>query len=137
MKTFGPKACRRQYLYRNNFPDERLFPVSEARVSWPRSKDSLVLLYCGTVTEHYDLGLAVSAMARLKGEVPVRLRILGEGNRVSEVLELASALGIAEAVEHLGSVPIERVREEMAKADVGISCHRAGVFGDLYFSTKI
>ena len=25
----------------------------------------------------------------------------------------------------------------MRRADVGISCHRAGVFGDLYFSTKI
>src|SRR5262249_29382383 len=25
----------------------------------------------------------------------------------------------------------------MRKADVGISCHRGGIFGDLYFSTKI
>jgi glycosyltransferase involved in cell wall biosynthesis len=25
----------------------------------------------------------------------------------------------------------------MAKADAGISCHHAGIFGDLYFSTKI
>ena len=25
----------------------------------------------------------------------------------------------------------------MRKADVGISCHRDGIFGDLYFSTKI
>jgi hypothetical protein len=32
---------------------------------------------------------------------------------------------------------VDKVRDEMKKADVGISCHRAGVFGDLYFSTKI
>jgi glycosyltransferase involved in cell wall biosynthesis len=121
----------------NNFPDERLFPVSEAPTSWPRSKDSLVLLYCGTITEHYDLGLAVRAMVRLAGEVPVKLRILGEGNRLTEVLNLAATLGVADSVEHIGSVPIDRVRGEMRKADVGISCHRAGVFGDLYFSTKI
>jgi glycosyltransferase involved in cell wall biosynthesis len=25
----------------------------------------------------------------------------------------------------------------MQQADLGISCHRAGIFGDLYFSTKI
>ena len=25
----------------------------------------------------------------------------------------------------------------MRKADVGISCHRGGIFGDLYFSTKL
>src|SRR4029453_4277631 len=121
----------------NNFPDEGLFPVCDARASWPRSKDSLVLLYCGTITEHYDVGLAVRALARLAGDVPVKLRILGDGNRLAEVLQLAARLGVADSVEHVGSVPIDRVRDEMRKADVGISCHRAGVFGDLYFSTKI
>ena len=121
----------------NNFPDERLFPVRDTPASWPRSRDRLVVLYCGTVTEHYDLGLAVRAMARLKGEVPIKLRILGEGNRLAEVFKLAATLGVANSVEHVGSVPIERVRGEMRDADVGISCHRAGIFGDLYFSTKI
>ena len=121
----------------NNFPDEKFFPISEMRTSWPRSRDSLVLLYCGTVTEHYDLGLAVKAIARLTGEIPVKLRILGDGNRLADVFALASSLGVAHLVERVGSVPIDSVRDEMRKADVGISCHRAGVFGDLYFSTKI
>jgi glycosyltransferase involved in cell wall biosynthesis len=121
----------------NNFPDERLFPTIDPPASWPRNQDSLVLLYCGTITEHYDLGLAVKAIARLAGEVPVKLRILGEGNRLRQVLDLADTLGVSAAVEHVGSVPIDRVRDEMRKADVGISCHRAGIFGDLYFSTKI
>ncbi len=121
----------------NNFPDEQLFPVRDVPRSWPRTRERLVVLYCGTVTEHYDLGLAVKAMARLAGEVPLTLKILGEGNRLKEVLDLASDLGVSKSVEHLGRVPIDRVRDEMAKADVGISCHRAGVFGDLYFSTKI
>jgi glycosyltransferase involved in cell wall biosynthesis len=120
----------------NNFPDETLFPLREPPASWPRNRDCLVLLYCGTVSEHYDLGLAVRAMARVANEIPVKLRILGEGNRLREVLELAASLGV-DAVEHVGLVPIDRVRIEMQNADVGLSCHRAGVFGDLYFSTKI
>jgi glycosyltransferase involved in cell wall biosynthesis len=127
----------RKIFILNNFPDEKLFPVVEPRTSWPRSKDELVLLYCGTVTEHYDLGLAVRAMAKVAGDVPVKLRILGDGNRLTEVLALAGSLGLEKFVEHVGTVPIDRVREEMRHADVGISCHRAGVFGDLYFSTKI
>jgi glycosyltransferase involved in cell wall biosynthesis len=121
----------------NNFPDERVFPPRETRAAWPQRRDRLTLLYCGTITEHYDVGLAVKAMAKLAGEIPLRLRILGEGNRLAEVLRLASDLGIRDAVEHVGSVPIDKVRDEMQNADIGISCHRAGVFGDLYFATKI
>jgi glycosyltransferase involved in cell wall biosynthesis len=121
----------------NNFPDRALFPLLDSSSNWPRSRDSLVLLYCGTITEHYDLGLAVKAMARLSAEVPVRLRIVGEGNKLNEVLDLASKLGVRGSVEPVGLVPIDKVRDEMRQADVGISCHRAGVFGDLYFSTKI
>jgi glycosyltransferase involved in cell wall biosynthesis len=121
----------------HNFPDATLFPVVPTRPCWPRTPDCLVMLYCGTITEHYDVGLAIKVMARLKDEVPLRLRLLGEGNRLEEVLQLASALGVADRVEHAGLVPIDRVRDEMQNADIGISCHRAGIFGDLYFSTKI
>jgi glycosyltransferase involved in cell wall biosynthesis len=121
----------------NNFPDERLFPLCESSTSWPRDRNRLVLLYCGTVTEHYDLGLAVKAVARLRLEIPIKLRIVGEGNRLNDVLSLASKLDVADCIEHVASVPMEQVRDEMRKADIGISCHRAGVFGDLYFSTKI
>jgi glycosyltransferase involved in cell wall biosynthesis len=121
----------------HNFPDPKLFPVCERPLSWPRGRDSLSLLYCGTVTEHYDLDLAVRAIARLAGEVPIKLKILGGGNKLTEVLNLASALGVRDSVEHVGLVALESVPAEMKKADIGISCHRAGAFGDLYFSTKI
>lgn len=121
----------------HNFPDQSHFQVCDIPESWPRNRDRLVLLYCGTITEHYDLGLAVKAMAKLKGEVPIQLKIMGDGNKLAEVLELASQLGVRDAIELVGRVPIEKVAEEMRKADAGISCHKAGIFGDLYFSTKI
>jgi glycosyltransferase involved in cell wall biosynthesis len=121
----------------HNFPDQNYFPVRHTDRSWPRTTDSLVVLYCGTVTEHYDLGLAVKAMAALVGEIPIKLRIMGDGNRLGEVLDLATKLGVRESIELVRKVPIEKVADEMAKADVGISCHLAGIFGDLYFSTKI
>ena len=121
----------------NNLPDQRLFPIADPPTSWPHRKDRLTLLYCGTVTQHYDLGLAVKAIARLAGKVPVKLRILGDGSRLGEVLSLAAALGVSESVEHVGLVPIEQVPAAMRLADAGISCHRPGAFGDLYFSTKI
>src|SRR5438105_4527041 len=127
----------RENLRAKGVEDERMFPLCETLTSWPRTRGALVVLYCGTVTAHYDLGLAIKAIAKLRGDVPVKLRIVGEGNKLGEVFELASRLGVMDSLEHIGSVPIDRVREQMRKADVGISCHRAGVFGDLYFSTKI
>lgn len=121
----------------HNFPDDKLFPICDFPRAWPRSRDRLVLLYCGTVNEHYEVTTAVKAVARLASEIPVRLRILGDGTQLWEVLNLASLLGVSDSVEHIGVVPIDKVREEMKNADIGISCHRAGIFGDLYFSTKI
>jgi glycosyltransferase involved in cell wall biosynthesis len=121
----------------HNFPDRTYFQTRDVPETWPKNPERLVLLYCGTITEHYDLGLAVRAMAKLKNEIPIHLKIIGQGNKLSEVLELASALGVRDSIEHVGSVPVEKVAEEMTKADVGISCHRGGIFGDLYFSTKI
>lgn len=121
----------------HNFPDETLFRVCEIPEVWPQNPDRLVMLYCGTITEHYDLSLAVKAMAKVAGQVPARLKIMGQGSKLQEVLKLASAFGVRDSIEVVGTVPIEKVAEEMRQADVGISCHRAGVFGDLYFSTKI
>jgi glycosyltransferase involved in cell wall biosynthesis len=122
----------------HNFPDAKYFPVCHALPSWPRDRNRLVLLYCGTVTNHYDLGLAIKALARLKGHIPITLRIMGgEGNKLTEVLELASNLGVRDCIELVVRTPIDKVASEMRKADIGISCHRAGIFGDLYFSTKI
>lgn len=121
----------------HNYPDQEYFRVWDVLLPWPRQVDNLVLLYCGTVTDHYDLGLAVKAIARIRDRVPIKLRVMGEGNKLGEVLELASSLGVRDLIELIGRVPMEEVAEEMRRADIGISCHRAGIFGDLYFSTKI
>jgi glycosyltransferase involved in cell wall biosynthesis len=53
------------------------------------------------------------------------------------MLTLAKELGIGDRVEHLQPVHIEKVKDVMADADVGITTHQSGDFADLYFSTKI
>jgi glycosyltransferase involved in cell wall biosynthesis len=121
----------------HNFPDQRVFPICDIPASWPRNKNSLSLFYCGTVTEHYDLALVVKAIARLAGEIPVKLRIAGVGHTLAAVLDLARSLGVAESIQPIGVIPLERVHEEMRKADVGISCQRGSVLGHLMLSTKI
>lgn len=121
----------------HNFPDQRVFPTREVPTSWPRSGGTLSLLYCGTITEHYDLASVVRAMARIAGEIPVKLKVAGAGPKLTEVLDLAARLRVSGSIELLGIIPLERVYEEMRSADVGISCQRGSVWGDLCFSTKI
>jgi len=132
------KCDKREITVIQNLPDVRTFPICESAVRWPRHQDSFTVLYTGTVTEHYRLDIAVRAVATAAMKIPtIRLRILGDGNRIQQVLSLAGDLGIAERVEYLKPVGVEAVRKIMADADVGISTHQAGVFGDLYFSNKL
>jgi glycosyltransferase involved in cell wall biosynthesis len=121
-----------------NFSDLGKFPILEGKQEWPRNKNSFVILYAGTVTEHYGLDIALRAVAAAAKDIPnIHFRILGDGNRLHDILLLASELGIRDRVEHLKLIPPEQVKEVMATADIGISAHHDGGFGYLYFSNKI
>jgi glycosyltransferase involved in cell wall biosynthesis len=124
-----------QIMVVHNFPH---FPVYTGEKAWPYNRESLVLLYAGTVTEHYRLDIAVKAVAAASKMIPnIKLRILGGGNRTNQVLALAEELGVRDRVDHTPPVTLDRVAEIMRSADIGISTHQGGTFGDLYFSTKI
>ena len=122
----------------HNFPDTRYLPIKDDITRWPRHKDGLILLYAGTITKHYRLDVAIEALALVIKDMPwIKLRILGDGNELNRVLKLAHNLGVRRYVEHLRPVNIDRLRDVIVDADVGISSHQGGIFGDLYFATKI
>src|SRR5207245_2819674 len=107
----------------HNFPDLSHFQVCDIPESWPRSQNRLVLFYCGTITEHYDLGMAVKAMARLNGEVTIWLKIMGDGNKLAEVLDLAYQLVVRDSNRLVGRVLIVGVVVEMTSVDVDVRRH--------------
>ena len=122
----------------HNFPDTKYLPIKNDITCWPRHKDGLVLLYAGCITEHYRLDVAIKALALITKDLPwIKLQILGAGNELNRVLQLAHNLGVGKYVEHLKLVSIDRLPYVMEDVDVGISSHQGGVFGDLYFATKI
>jgi len=122
----------------HNFPDTQYFPIKDNEIRWPRHKNQLVLLYAGTITEHYKLDLAIEALSIIIKNINcVKLIILGDGNELERVLKLASDLGISKYVEYMKTVDLEKVKDIMKDADIGISTHQGGVFGDLYFATKV
>jgi len=122
----------------HNFPDTRYFPIKENIARWPKHNDGLVLLYAGTITEHYRLDLAIEALSIIIKSINcVKLKILGDGNELERVLKLACDLGVSEYIEYTKTVDVEKVKDIMKDADIGISTHQGGIFGDLYFATKV
>lgn len=122
----------------HNFPDTKYLPVKYDINRWPRHREGFVLLYAGTVTEHYRLDIAIRALALVIKDIPcIKLRIFGDGNELNSVLKLADNLGIIRYVEYLKPVDFDKVKDIMVDADVGITSHQGGIFGDIYFATKI
>lgn len=121
-----------------NLPDQKIFPVKKNLDKWPRHNGSFTLLYSGTITEHYRLDIAIRAIEIAKESIPqIKIIILGEGNRLNQLSELANELNISDRVIFKGRVDIDEVRNIMEKVDVGISTHQNSKFGDLYFSNKM
>ena len=77
----------------HNFPDTRHLPIKGDIARWPRHDNGLVLLYAGTVTEQYNLAIAIEALAYAHKTVPgLKLTILGGGNRLGHVPRVGTAI---------------------------------------------
>jgi glycosyltransferase involved in cell wall biosynthesis len=122
----------------HNFPDTQYLPVKEDLACWMRHEDRMVWLYAGTITIQYRLDVAVRALKMASPYLPpISMRLLGEGNDLRRVLQLAERLGVREKIESLEPVNIDRLKDVMKTADIGVSCQQAGPFGDLQFSAKV
>jgi glycosyltransferase involved in cell wall biosynthesis len=116
-----------------NYPDPAIF--------YPRTvkKDpgKFLLLYPGTVNKHQGLDIAIKAFSLVKDDLPeAEFHIIGEGTEKLALLKLISELGLEKRVIFRGRIPLDKVAEEMAKADIGIVPKRDDGFGGEAFSTK-
>lgn len=104
-----------------------------------KKKDSgkFILLYPGTVNKHQGLDIAIKAFFRIKDVIPeAEFHIIGEGPEKPALEKLVVDLGLEKRVVFHGTIPLEEISGEMAKADVGIVPKRDGGFGGEAFSTK-
>ncbi len=76
-----------------NTLDDRVLPPLDG----VEETEEFRVVYHGTVTPHYGVGLLVGAAAHVVGSIPnLRLEIYGEGDALDGVLERARELGIAD-----------------------------------------
>ncbi len=119
-----------------NAPDPRLFSHSGNLPA--RDPDDRTILYAGTVAERYGVDLILEAVARLEGDIPgLRARIVGDGDLVPRLREIARARGIEDRVSLDGPVPLDAMPGIIATAWLGAQPHRADPLMRYSFSTKL
>jgi glycosyltransferase involved in cell wall biosynthesis len=122
----------------NNFPDPKYFKPLRVLPPWPKTENTLTLIYSGTITGHYQVDDIVHAVSLLVEEIPgIRLLLVGSGQSVTGILDLAAALGIGDRVAHHRRVDLGTLRDLINSADVGVSTHVGGPFGELVFTQKL
>jgi glycosyltransferase involved in cell wall biosynthesis len=125
-----------------NFADPRIFELMHA----DRSDNTLsrnenvgpLLVYMGTLTRQYGVDIAIQALALLRQKLPnARLKIIGDGEHRVFLERQAASLGVADAVEFIGRVPIAQIPRVALPADFGLAPHRRDNLYDMCFPSKM
>jgi glycosyltransferase involved in cell wall biosynthesis len=103
----------------------------------PTAERPLILLYHGTCAARCGLHTAIEAMARAGSSAPhVHLHLMGPGDALPSLRELARKLGLADRVVFLPTGPVDAVVDFIAHGDVGIIPYPSAGYMDLVLPTK-
>jgi glycosyltransferase involved in cell wall biosynthesis len=105
-----------------------------------RNDGKIIVLFPGSMQWHQGLDIAIEAFAEVKKSVPhaeFHLYCGGGGDKAADLKGLAARLGLGESVKFRESVPLDRIADLMANADLGVVPKRANSFGNEAYSTKI
>jgi glycosyltransferase involved in cell wall biosynthesis len=116
-----------------NHVDTTVFNCARTRNDGP-----FVMIYHGGLQRHQGLDLAISAFARIRGQAPrAEFHIYGGGNVKPDLEALVAKLGLTGKVLFFEAMPMRKIAEVVANADLGVVPKRADSFGNEAFSTKI
>ncbi|MBC8126554.1 MAG: glycosyltransferase family 4 protein, partial [Gloeobacteraceae cyanobacterium ES-bin-144] len=118
-----------------NSVDTRLFCPTRRT----RNDDKFVIIYPGSLNRHQGLDIAIKALAQVADELPsAELHLYGMGPEKEALIRLSKELGMDGKVRFFETVPLRRMPEVLANADIGVVPKRASdFFGNEAFSTKI
>ena len=118
-----------------NSPDTRIFDLHKNGDSPP---NQFTLICHGTVTQRLGLDLAIAAVASLRSEIPeLRLRVIGDGDRLAESRALVDRLGLGNQVSFMDLVPVEKLPALLVRADVGLVPYRPSSATHLMLPVKL
>ena len=118
-----------------NSPDTRIFNLHKNGDAPP---NQFTLICHGTVTQRLGLDLAIAAVASLRSEIPeLRLKVIGEGDRLAESRALVEKLGLLNRVRFMDLVPVEKLPALLVRADVGLVPYRPSSATHLMLPVKL
>lgn len=134
---YQPVAGNKPVSVVMNLPDDALFHPPDSTCVEHRSDGGFHMLYTGTISKTYGLAMVIESLSRLRDRIPnLRLRIVGEGDDLPSLRQLARDLGMEDRVEFCGVVPFSRIPEIISQSDVGISTLKLDVLTNLCFNNK-
>ncbi len=117
-----------------NYPDPAIF----YRRPRTRKDGKFVLIYPGTLNWHQGVDIAIKSFHLIQKQVPeAEFHIYGNGQSRNLLSWMVQQLGLENRVFIRDPLPIDKIAEVMANADMGIVPKRNDPFGGEAFSTKI
>lgn len=130
-----------------NVPDDRLFRLERfthladrvaAVKREERRRGKFRVLCHGAIEQRYGIDLVVRAVAEVKDRIPgIEFRVMGKGDYLPQVLDLARELRVEDRVNYLGFVPFETMIEEILSADVTVVPVRSNPYSVLVHTNKM
>ncbi len=123
-----------------NSADPKFFPAAR-RLPPPLGKEPreqpFILMYHGTLAERLGVDTAIRALALACREAPqLRLDIMGRGEQIPALKELAEELGVRDQVVFSESRPYHEVVDFVLHGDIGLIPYRCDGFTELLLPTK-
>ena len=117
-----------------NYPDHSIFRV---RKQGGRG-EKFIMIYPGTLSIHQGLETAIRAVDLIRERVvDLEFHIYGKGTDQQYFEDLVKTLGLQDRIFFKSIVPIEKLPQIIAGADLGVEPKLKRSFGNEAFSTKI
>ena len=123
-----------------NSADPKLFPAekrTDPYLGEASAERPVLLMYHGTCAARFGLDVAIRAFAKARSKAPcLRLHIMGQGDAVPSLKELAQTLGLADCITFFPAGPVDTVADFIEHGDIGIIPYPSNGFTDLVLPTK-
>lgn len=110
-----------------NFVDTGVYKPGSIGRYYERKDDTRTIVHVSNFRPVKRVADVVRAFAAIQSEVPARLQLVGDGPDREHVFAIASDLGCAHAVEHLGN--LESTESVLADADLFLLASETESFG--------